>query len=831
MYILPFDNLSDQEFYDCLISNQNSPLVDSCIDLDRLNSQIFNQFNFINSNNFANLPSDPDLEYYGDVSDLLNNTNYYFSDEYKTISNKLDSKTFSITCHNINSISKHIDEFVDSILINKLDFDILSFTETKLTDNISNLFNISGYNMFVNNFQRNSGGLAVYVKNNIDNIKIRNDLNKSLDHIETLFLEFKRGTSTVLVGTIYRRPSGNMTNFIEELDSILSTISNENKVTYIMGDFNINLLMYKKLSNVTRFVDLLHGYDFLSIVNKPTRVTCNSATLIDQIWTNNYTNLIETGIFYQSISDHLPIFSIFKTVNSIDHQTSDIEYRNFSSNNILSFKNDLENTVWDLVTNSDNPEVSYNNFELIFLSLFNKNFPLIKKQIKNNKNSKPYITQEIKAQMRERDRLQKKFAKKPITFGPEFRSLRNRVNKLVNQSKHAYFKNKLNENIGNTKKTWQVMNEILHRPAQQVKTTVFDINNEIVSDGDCIAHSFNQQYATVGQMLSESINNVNNVNFRDYLGDPVDVELDLYQTSEHEILNIVNNLGDVSPGSDGIPGHVIKKVIDAILIPIVHICNKSFITGIFPSKFKIARITPIYKKGDKDELSNYRPISILPVLSKVLERLVCTRLTEHLENNEIITDSQHGFRRNRSTTSAVLTLTDHILQSFDNKQYTLGIFLDFTKAFETVNHEILLQKLQHIGVRGVAFNWFKNYLDQREQFVMFNGHKSSIVKLSYSIPQDSILGPQLFSIYINDVIHSVTDFFDINSLIDEANLELTNINNWLIANKLTDKSHCIIFKRNKTLPPNLNEIKINNVTLNIKKDAEFLGITLNYNLT
>ena len=114
---------------------------------------------------------------------------------------------------------------------------------------------------------------------------------------------------------------------------------------------------------------------------------------------------------------------------------------------------------------------------------------------------------------------------------------------------------------------------------------------------------------------------------------------------------------------------------------------------------------------------------------------------------------------------------------------------------------------------------------------MFNGHKSSIVKLSYSIPQDSILGPQLFSIYINDVIHSVTDFFDINSLIDQANLELTNINNWLIANKLTDKSHCIIFKRNKTLPPNLNEIKINNVTLNIKKDAEFLGITLNYNLT
>ena len=270
-----------------------------------------------------------------------------------------------------------------------------------------------------------------------------------------------------------------------------------------------------------------------------------------------------------------------------------------------------------------------------------------------------------------------------------FRSLRNRVSKLVNQSKHNYFKNRLNENIGNTKKTWQVMNEILHRPVQQAKTTEFNINGEIVSDGNCIAHSFNQHYATVGHILSESINNANNTDFIDYLGDPINNEIDLYQSNVNEILNVVRDLGDVSPGCDGIPGHLIKKVIHIIVVPILHVCNTSLITGIVPSKFKTTRITPIYKKGDKNKLSNYRPISILPVLSKILERLVCKRLTEHLEANEIITNSQHGFRRGRSTTSAILTLTDHILQSFDDTQFTLGIFLDFTKAFETVNHEIL----------------------------------------------------------------------------------------------------------------------------------------------
>ena len=187
-----------------------------------------------------------------------------------------------------------------------------------------------------------------------------------------------------------------------------------------MGDFNINLLMYKRVSSVTKFVDMFHGYDFLSTVNKPTRVTYNTATVIDQIWTNNYTNLIKSGILYQSVSDHLPIFSIFKTVNGNVHQPTNIEYRKFSSSNISSFKHDLENTVWDLITNSNDPDVSYDNFDLIFSSLYNKNFPLIKKQVNKNKKSKPFITQEIKALMKERDRLQNKFSKKLIKFGNEF---------------------------------------------------------------------------------------------------------------------------------------------------------------------------------------------------------------------------------------------------------------------------------------------------------------------------------------------------------------------------------------------------------------------------
>ena len=175
----------------------------------------------------------------------------------------------------------------------------------------------------------------------------------------------------------------------------------------------------------------------------------------------------------------------------------------------------------------------------------------------------------------------------------------------------------------------------------------------------------------------------------------------------------------------------------------------------FPSQLKIARVSPTFKANSRDEFSNYRPISVLPAFSKIIEKACLNQLLIYLRQNNVIHDSQRGFISDKSTTTAVLTLSDHILKSFDKQQYTLGIFLDLAKAFETVDHKILISKLYYYGIRGSALRWFEDYLTNRKQFVTYNKIKSSTMSLTYSVPQGSLLAPILFNLYINDIKHSI----------------------------------------------------------------------------
>ena len=292
----------------------------------------------------------------------------------------------------------------------------------------------------------------------------------------------------------------------------------------------------------------------------------------------------------------------------------------------------------------------------------------------------------------------------------------------------------------------------------------------------------------------------------------------------------------------------LKILAPAISETLSNISNKSFALGIFPDHMKLAMITPIFKEGSKLDVSNYRPVSVLPTISKVLEKLMLTRLTEYLEKSKIIYEHQFGFQKNRSTTLAVLDLNTRITKALDRGNYAASVFLNFAKAFDMVNHQILLSKLENYGIRGPAKDWFESYLKSRHQIVKIGDTLSDKMQIACGVPQGSILGPILFLLYINDIKNASktlkfllfaddTSTLLISKSIQELenvyNKELSHVIDWLNANKLTlnvEKSNLVLFRKTKKTSKTLN-IKIKGEQIQEKEYTKYLGILIDSKLS
>ena len=793
----------------------------------------------------------------------------YFTDE--GLINELTTKTenFTILSLNCQSLNAKIDNL--KILVHKLisqhcRIDVVCLQETWLSDQSdTSLLNINGYNLISNGFVCSiHAGLSIYLKDEYKHQHV--NLYTKNNVWEGQFIEVSGGPlkRKIIIGNIYRPPKTTADNsnfFFDELTHILNFLEQSHSEAVIAGDFNIDLLKVNENSTSAKFFDTITAHTFFPKITLPTRFSDQNGTLIDNFLCK-YTAVSQhttAGILTNCISDHQPYFICFHKLKSRKTPTKCISLKKEETSSVLHFKNDIRNAhIYDMLNTDvrDNPNNNYSILERNISLYVTKHFTHKNIRYHKHKHKKSsWITPGIIHSIGFRDKMYRRLKQTPsnsiefITLKINLRTYNRILKRSINIAKQTYYKSVFENCKHDIKGTWSAIKDILNKSQQKRELpNTFKIDGELVSDKHNIADRFNTFFTNIGPNLASKIEVTNN-NFKDYLLYPSNTIIKLDPIDINVTEKIIDELKSKSScGEDGLSVKLLKLIKEDISKSITLVINQSINTGIFPETLKIAKVIPIFKKGDETIFDNYRPISILPAISKVFEKVLFKQLHKYFHEQKLYYDNQYGFRENHSTELAALELIDRITQLMDKGEIPLNIYLDLSKAFDTLNHEILLYKLNYYGIKGTAYKLIKSYLSNRKQYVEFSNTKSETNEITTGVPQGSILGPLLFVIYINDIANASTLFNTIiyaddttltgnlssfksanSSIAQNINNELKKVTTWLQVNKLSlnvQKTKLMIFhtpQREVDIPP----IQISGVELNPVDDFNFLGIIIN----
>ena len=753
---LPFTLLDNRDFFLLLLDIYDQPTY--------INKTNFKEvYMKLKRDNFLKLP----INYNSSDDKYLDNidpdTNFYANDtcNYTISTDDINVKSphdLAMMTFNIRSLKKNFESFTSMLSKMKSKIHIICLTESWLgpLDNIKD-FHIDGYHtpLHQNRLQDlYGGGVVTYIHKDIPKHKYAKHLSFVDEYNHCLATEITINNKTTTFLNIYRSPNSLNNLFLDKFDKIIESI--KSKRCYVLGDMNYNLINLDKHNNTAQYYNNLMTASFKPLILKPTRITDTNSTLIDHIWTNdlNHTSKMKSHILVTDITDHLPCITVVSSpgLNLSGYRT--IKNRNFSDDNRLAFNKRIEQAKDILafhVKNKHEPSIDtkFNNYFDHITRIYNDCFPLVTKRIHMKSFSKPWITLNVQKLI---DKKNKRFSikrhKNTDSNKHKYKTAKFAMDEAIEKEKTEYYKKLLDKTSNNNKKRWSAIRQIINRKKTD-ETTCTIADETLGKYYEAVAPNLAEELPkiTKDDIPASSKKVLNGIKLRSKCS------FAFKCTSEREIYEALLKL-DISkgPGIDNLDVKTIKSIAHIISPHLATIFNQCIEEGTYPQCFKIAKCIPVYKGSPLDPSLpiNFRPISILTAINKTLERILHSQLSEYLEDNNLLPNFQYGYRKHHNTSQAILDFTNYINKQTSNKQITIAIFMDLSKAFDTVDRLILQKKLTELGLNENSTSLINSYMSNRK-FCMQNN--MTYYNLIYGVPQGSILGPLLFIMYTYDMIN------------------------------------------------------------------------------